>query len=323
MNLKLSNINPRNFESIALERFRYQAYNTKVYGEFLDKLNVRIEAVQKLDDIPFLPISFFKTHRVFHHQKKQEVIFTSSGTTGMQTSKHYVSDLSIYENVFKLGFELEFGPISDYCILALLPSYLERQGSSLVYMSEKLIRWSKHPSSGFYLRDLQKLVKVIEDLERKKQKTILLGVSYALLDLLDYKNLKLEHTLIIETGGMKGTRKEMIKEEFYKILRQGFGVHSIHSEYGMTELLSQAYSHQDGHYYCPPWMKVLIRDVNDPFCILPTTQSGGINIIDLANRDSCSFIATQDLGKYNLDGSFSILGRFDNSDIRGCNLMIN
>ena len=323
MKINLHTINAENFEKTAIDVFKYQAKNNIIYKTYLEKLNIDITTIKKLKDIPFLPISFFKTHKVFHHHKKEKIVFTSSGTTDLSTSKHYVSDISIYEQAFKNGFELEFGSISDYCILALLPSYLEREGSSLIYMSEKLIEWSQHPQSGFYLNNYQELITVLSTLEKTKQKTILLGVSYALLDLVELQKFQFKYISVMETGGMKGQRKEMIKKEFYKQLQNGFGINNIASEYGMTELLSQAYSKNGGHYYTPPWMKVLIRDVNDPFCILENGKSGGLNIIDLANIDSCSFIATQDLGKFNSDGSFSVLGRFDNSDIRGCNLMVN
>ena len=319
----ISDISKNNFDSKAIEIFHIQAQNNLVYKEYLEHLRVDPKSVKKISEIPFLPISFFKTHKVFDRNKKEVVSFTSSGTTGINTSKHYVSDLSIYENAFIKGFELFYKSIENYCILALLPSYLERDGSSLIYMTEKLIELSGHKNSGFYLHNLDELSEVLEELDNSNQKTILLGVSYALLDLIEKRNFKLKNTIVIETGGMKGQRKEMIKEEFYQILREGFGVNEIHSEYGMTELLSQAYSQNTGEYYTPDWMTVSIRDVNDPFCILENGKSGGINIIDLANIDSCSFIATQDIGRINPNGSFSVLGRFDNSDIRGCNLLIN
>ena len=317
------NITKHSFEQKAIEVFNFQAKNTPIYKEYLKQLQIEPQSVKKLIDIPFLPISFFKTHKVFNKNKTEKVTFTSSGTTGINTSKHLLSDLSIYEKAFIKDFELFYGKIDNYCILALLPSYLERDGSSLIYMAENLIELSKHKNSGFYLHNLKDLSTILEKLDSKNQKTILLGVSYALLDLIEYKKFNLQNTIIIETGGMKGQRKEMIKEEFYQLLKSGFGVDNIHSEYGMTELLSQAYSKNNGEYYTPNWMKVSIRDVNDPFCILESGKSGGLNIIDLANIDSCCFIATQDIGRVNSNGSFSILGRFDNSDIRGCNLMVN
>lgn len=323
LELNINNINADNFQEKALEIFRYQAEEVLVYKDYIQHLGIEPSEIKQIEDIPFLPISFFKTHQVFHQNKTEEICFTSSGTTGMSTSKHRVANLKIYEQSFKRAFDLFYGNIKEYCVLALLPSYLEREGSSLIYMAETLIKDSKHPSSGFYLHNLEDLSRTLKVLETQGQKTMLLGVSYALLDLIEKEKFDLKHTVVLETGGMKGQRKEMIKEEFYAVLKAGFGVSEIHSEYGMTELLSQAYSAGEGQYRCPPWMKTLIRDVNDPFYFLGKGKSGGLNIIDLANIDSCSFIATQDLGKHNLDGSFSILGRFDNSDIRGCNLMVN
>lgn len=322
MEIYLFDITPNNFEKKALEVFQYQVQHNAVYSEYIKHLGLVSSQVKQMSHIPFLPIEFFKTHKVFHQQKKVAQVFTSSGTTGFNSSKHYVSNLKIYEQSFQLGFEKIFGSISNYCILALLPSYLEREGSSLIYMTKNLIEKSEHIDSGFYLHNLKALSEKLIELDQKGQKIILLGVSYALLDLIEDQKFQLKNTIIIETGGMKGHRKEMVKEEFYNMLKSGFGVQQIHSEYGMTELLSQAYATDHGHYFCPDWMRVLIRDVNDPFCILPSGKSGGINIIDLANIDSCSFIATQDLGKINQDNSFSVLGRFDNSDIRGCNLLI-
>lgn len=323
LELNINNINADNFQEKALEIFRYQAEEVLVYKDYIQHLGIEPSEVKQIEDIPFLPISFFKTHQVFHQNKTEEICFTSSGTTGMSASKHRVANLKIYEQSFKRAFNLFYGDIKEYCVLALLPSYLEREGSSLIYMADALIKDSEHPSSGFYLHNLEDLAEILQVLDSQGQKTMLLGVSYALLDLIEQNNFDLKYTVILETGGMKGQRKEMIKEEFYAVLKAGFGVSEIHSEYGMTELLSQAYSAGEGQYRCPPWMKTLIRDVNDPFCFLGKGKSGGLNIIDLANIDSCSFIATQDLGKHNLDGSFSILGRFDNSDIRGCNLMVN
>ncbi len=323
MQLDLLNIDSLNFEETVLDVFRFQASNNLVYKEYIKHIGVSVSDIKNIQAIPFLPISFFKTHRLIIENKKEEIIFSSSGTTGLETSKHYVSDLDIYKKAFKKGFELMYGDIKQYCVFALLPSYLEREGSSLVYMCNNLIQESTHVDSGFYLNNYRELKDVLDELEANHQKSILIGVSYALLDLLEKHQFNLKNTVVIETGGMKGRRKEMIKEEFYQILKSGFGVDSIHSEYGMTELLSQAYSKDNGRFYTPSWMKVMIRDVNDPFCFIDHEKTGGINIIDLANINSCSFIATQDLGKSHNDGSFSVLGRFDNSDIRGCNLMIN
>jgi phenylacetate-coenzyme A ligase PaaK-like adenylate-forming protein len=311
----------------ALQVFRYQAVHNQLYSRYLKTLGIRIDEVTALQHIPFLPIEFFKSHTLITGDGTVQEVFTSSGTTGMIQSKHYVTDVSIYEESYRKAFELFYGKITDYCILALLPSYLERDGSSLIYMANDLIQQSKHPDSGFYLHNYEELLVKLEQLEHKKQQTILLGVTYSLLDIAELhaarKNKKnLQHTIIMETGGMKGKRKEMIREELHQVLCTSFGVNAIHSEYGMTELLSQAYSKGDGRFNCPPWMRILIRDANDPFSFLSTNQTGGINIIDLANIHSCSFIASQDLGKIAVDGSFEILGRFDASDVRGCNLLI-
>jgi len=310
------------FESLALQIFNLQANCNPVYKDFLTHLKITPSTITSLKEVPFLPIDFFKTHHVICGMQTPEKTFYSSGTTGQIRSNHYISDLSVYEKSFMKGFEQFYGPINDYCILALLPSYLENESSSLVYMTDHLIRLSGHTDSGFYLKNTDELVTKIKHLEDKTQKTILLGVSYALLDLVEKYPLKLKHTIVMETGGMKGRRKELTRDELHKILTSGFGVETIHSEYGMTELLSQAYSKGNGKFYCPPWMKVFIRDTYDPFSFLDAGKSGGINIIDLANINSCSFIETKDLGKINSDGSFEVSGRFDNSDIRGCNLLI-
>jgi phenylacetate-coenzyme A ligase PaaK-like adenylate-forming protein len=311
----------------ALQVFRYQAANNPLYNRYLKTLGVAIDRVTELQHIPFLPIEFFKSHQLITGDGAVQEIFTSSGTTGMVQSKHYVTDVSIYEESYRKAFELFYGDITGYCILALLPSYLERDGSSLIYMADDLIKQSTHPDSGFYLNNYEELLMKLEQLEHKKQRTLLLGVTYSLLDIAErytvQKNKKeLQHTIIMETGGMKGKRKEMIREELHEVLCNSFGVKAIHSEYGMTELLSQAYSKGEGKFNCPPWMRILIRDTNDPLTFLSTQQTGGINIIDLANINSCSFIASQDLGKIAADGSFEILGRFDASDVRGCNLLI-
>jgi phenylacetate-coenzyme A ligase PaaK-like adenylate-forming protein len=311
----------------ALQVFRYQAANNPLYNRYLTTLGVVRDKVTELQHIPFLPIEFFKSHQLITGNGTVEEVFTSSGTSGMVQSKHYVTDVKLYEKSYRKAFELFYGNISDYCILALLPSYLERDGSSLIYMADDLIKQSTHPDSGFYLNNYEELLVKLEQLEQKKQKTILLGVTYSLLDIAELysirKNKKgLQHTIIMETGGMKGKRKEMIREELHQVLCSSFGVKTIHSEYGMTELLSQAYSKGEGKFNCPPWMRILIRDATDPFTFLSTQQTGGINIIDLANVHSCAFIASQDLGKLTTDGSFEILGRFDASDVRGCNLLI-
>jgi hypothetical protein len=311
-----------NFETISLEIFKFQAKNNNVYAEFLNHLKVNITAVNKIQEIPFLPIQFFKSHQIIASTQPIQEVFLSSGTTGMQQSKHFVSDISIYKEGFQKGFQHFYGNIEEYTILALLPAYLERNGSSLVYMVNDLIKLSKKAKSGFYLNNLNELAKNLVELDKKGEKVLLIGVSFALLDLVETYQFQLKNTIIMETGGMKGRRKEMIREELHAILREGFGVEKIHSEYGMTELLSQAYSKGNGLFECPPWMKILTRDTEDALTILPEGKSGGINIIDLANVNSCSFIATQDLGKTYSKGTFEVLGRFDNSDIRGCNLLV-
>jgi phenylacetate-coenzyme A ligase PaaK-like adenylate-forming protein len=309
------------FERLAIEVFRYQYQNTEVYRQFCDLLKVAPTSVKKIENIPFLPIQFFKSHRVISKTESETITFTSSGTTGSVTSKHHVSDLGLYEKSFLKAFELIYGNPSQYAILALLPSYIERGGSSLVYMAANLIETSDIEHSGFYLDDSDALIEKLNFLENTNQKTILLGVSYALLDLIEKQKFKLKNTIVMETGGMKGKRKEMVKDELHLILKNGFGVDRIHSEYGMTELLSQAYSIGKGVFYTPPWMKIRTRDTEDALSFVEG-KTGGINVIDLANLHSCSFIATQDLGKTRADGSFEILGRFDASDIRGCNLMV-
>jgi len=311
------------FDELCLSVFLYQAKECKLYAQFLAGLSVLPKTIKKIEEIPFLPIEFFKTQEIATQEiDRNALIFTSSGTTGMAQSKHFVSDVSIYEKSYLKGFEFFYETIQDYCILALLPSYLERNGSSLIYMVEDLIKKSNHPDSGFYLNNYDELISKLKVLDARGQKILLIGVTYALLDLIEKQKLNFKNTIIMETGGMKGKRKEMVREELHSILSSGFGVNEIHSEYGMTELLSQAYSKGKGIFNCPPWMKILIRDTNDPFSFLPINKTGGINVIDLANINSCSFIATQDLGKLHSDNSFEVLGRFDNSDIRGCNLLM-
>ena len=314
--------NEKQFVDHALSTFNYQYQHIPVYREFCEFLKIKPQAVQSLKDIPFLPIQFFKSHKIKTPNRSTDIVFTSSGTTGNQTSKHFVTNLSLYENSFRKGFEHFYGAVSDYCILALLPAYLEREGSSLIYMVEDMIKASGHSSSGFYLNNLEELVQTLTHLEATKTKTLLIGVSFALLDLAENFNLNLDHTLVMETGGMKGRRKEMIRQELHQILKTGLGTQLIHSEYGMTELLSQGYSKGNGLFHCPPWMRILARDTEDPFSYKSTGKTGGLNVIDLANLYSCAFIATQDLGKVYGDNSFEVLGRFDHSDIRGCNLMV-
>ena len=310
------------FEKMALEIFQFQAKNNLVYKEFLNYLNIDIESIKKIEEIPFLPIQFFKSHKVLSSRSAIQRVFLSSGTTGNEQSKHFVTDLTIYEESFTKGFEHFYVPISAYTVLALLPSYLERDGSSLIYMVNNFIQKSKNEKSGFYLNNLEELAQNLIESDKKNEKTLLIGVSFALLDLLEKHKFQLKNTIVMETGGMKGRRKELIREELHQILSEGFGVTNIHSEYGMTELLGQAYSKGNGIFECPPWMKILTRDTEDALTILAEGKSGGINVIDLANINSCSFIATQDLGKTYANGTFEVLGRFDNSDIRGCNLMV-
>ena len=320
---KIFNISTDNeFKDLALEIFKYQFENNAVYRSFCDLLFKHPADIKKIEAIPFMPIQFFKSHEVLSSRNPIQKTFTSSGTTGSITTKHHVTNLNIYENSFRKGFSHFYGNIEDYVVLALLPSYLERDGSSLIYMANEFIHKSKHPESGFYLNNISELASTIKILEARNQNVLLIGVSFALLDLVESFNFNLKHTIIMETGGMKGRRKEMIRSELHAILKQGFGIKNIHSEYGMTELLSQAYSKGQGIFECPPWMRVLTRDTEDALCIQKNGKSGGINIIDLANINSCSFIASQDLGKVYNDNSFEIIGRFDNSDIRGCNLMV-
>ena len=315
-------VNPQNFEEQTLAVFQHQAEHCNVYKDFLGFLNVNPRNISSILEIPFLPIQFFKSHSIICGNPTIEETFLSSGTTGMSQSQHLVTDISLYEKSYLKAFEQFYGNIKEYTVLALLPSYLERNGSSLIYMVEDLIDKSENPNSGFYLHNHQELFDKLQEQEKHQKKTLLIGVSFALLDFIEKHPCKLQHTIVMETGGMKGKRKEMIREELHEELKQGFGVANIHSEYGMTELLSQAYFNNSQKFNCPPWMKILIRDTEDALSLLPTGKSGGINVIDLANINSCSFIATQDLGKIYENGQFDVLGRFDNSDIRGCNLLI-
>ena len=312
----------KQFEKITLQVFRFQYENNLVYREFCDFLKTDVQKVKSLAQIPFLPIQFFKSHTVVSNENPIQKTFSSSGTSGLATSKHFVTDVSLYEESYRKGFSQFYGNIEDYVVLALLPSYLEREGSSLIYMVEDLIQMTNNPESGFYLHNHEELIEKLTRLDNSGQNVILIGVTYALLDLIEKHPFQLKNTIIMETGGMKGKRKEKIREELHERLCQGFGVKSIHSEYGMTELLSQAYSLGNGVFECPSWMQILIRDTEDALTYVSEGKSGGINVIDLANINSCSFIATQDLGKKNPNNSFEVLGRFDNSEIRGCNLMV-
>jgi hypothetical protein len=308
------------FEALALELFDYQMENNPIYAPYA-ALILKGKIPANIYEIPFLPIEFFKQEQIICQGKGVEEIFLSSGTTGEQ-SKHLVADLSLYKKSYLNTFQQFYGDINDYCILALLPSYQEKEGSSLIYMVDDLIKKSGHPKSGFYLNNLTELSSTIKELEKKGQKTILFGVTYALLDLAAQHPQHLKHTLIMETGGMKGKRKELLKEEIHQLLEEAFLTKNIHSEYGMTELLSQSYSKGKNIFKSPPWMKILVRDVNDPLSIMGDNKKGGINVIDLANIHSCPFVATQDLGCTFEDGTFSVLGRFSNADVRGCNLLI-
>ncbi|WP_282070919.1 acyl transferase [Polaribacter atrinae] len=314
--------NQEDFKQVALAVFKHQFKNNKVYRSFCDLLYIHPSDVTKVEEIPFLPIQFFKSREVLSSTEEIQETFTSSGTTGSVTSKHFVTDINLYKESYLKGFAHFYGNIEDYVVLALLPNYLERNGSSLVFMVDDLIQKSNNSESGFYLDNIQELAKKLVELDKRGQKTLLIGVSFALLDLIEMQQFNLKNTIIMETGGMKGRRKELIRDELHQLLQSGFGVTEIHSEYGMTELLSQGYSNGNGVFDTPPWMKVLTRDTEDALTIQQVEKTGGINVIDLANYNSCAFIATQDLGKVHKNGTFEIIGRFDNSDIRGCNLMV-
>lgn len=324
-NHKIFDHSPAGFDALALEIFRYQAQHNPVYSEYLAILGRQPAAVKTMREIPFLPIRFFKTHRIAAGEFAAEASFESSGTTGSVNSRHFVKDLSIYEQSFFTGFEQFYGPVSDYVVIGLLPSYLERGNSSLVYMVNSMIEKSRRPESGFYLYEFDKVAGLLKELEARQTKTLLIGVTYALLDLAEQFPQPLRHTIIVETGGMKGRREEMIRPEVHAELKKAFGLAAIHSEYGMTELLSQAWSKGDGIFNSPSWMKIMLREEEDPLTIKTITPgatiSGAINIIDLANIHSCSFIATDDAGRLHSDGSFEVMGRIDNSDIRGCSLL--
>ena len=312
----------KQFDKLALKTFRYQHENNVVYRNFCDFLAVNPAEIKQVKEIPFLPIQFFKSHDVLSSNSQIKETFTSSGTTGSITSRHLVTDVNFYEQSYRQAFAQFYGNIEDYVVLALLPSYLDREGSSLIYMVSDLIQLSNNCNSGFYLNNYSELIQKLISIDKSGQNVLLIGVTYALLDLVEIQKFDLQHTIIMETGGMKGRRREMIREELHEILCSGFGVPTIHSEYGMTELLSQAYSLGNGIFECPSWMQIFTRDTEDALSYIETEMTGGINVIDLANLNSCSFIATQDLGKLHGDGTFEILGRFDNSDIRGCNLMV-
>lgn len=315
------NVNASTFEKVALQVFEYQYFKCTIYNKFCNGLGAHPSQVKTLNDIPFLPVSFFKTHKVISAEHVEEKVFESSGTTGSVSSKHYVADIGLYQYSFTKGFHHFFGHPADYCILALLPSYIERGNSSLVYMAESLIKQSGHPKGGFYLNEFDKLKSVLADLKQAGQKTILLGVTFGLLDFVEQHQINFPELIVMETGGMKGRREELTRAQVHEVLTRGFGVNKIYSEYGMTELLSQGYSKGDGVFDTPPWMKIVVRDMYYPAGRLQPGQAGGVNIIDLANVYSCSFIATDDIGKLNENGMFEVLGRMDNAEVRGCNLM--
>jgi phenylacetate-coenzyme A ligase PaaK-like adenylate-forming protein len=314
--------NDDELNAIALEVFRHQAKNCIVYKEFIAGMKIDADKITAVEQIPFLPVEFFKSHTIVSNTDAAEMVFSSSGTTGITTSRHVVTDVSWYEESFRRAFRLFYGDIEKYTILALLPSYLEREGSSLINMAEDMIRRSNNPDSGFYLYNYGELYHQLKKQQQAKKPTLLIGVTFALLDFVEQYTIDFPELIVMETGGMKGKRKEMIREELHETLCNGFGVDAIHSEYGMTELLSQAYSDGNGLFRIPPWMRIITRDTNDPMSLIKDGKTGGINIVDLANINSCSFIAVQDLGKVYADGSFEVLGRFDNADIRGCNLLI-
>lgn len=318
----LHTITSANFESASLALFQEQYERIGPYREFCDLLGRGPDSVHTLEDIPFLPVEFFKTHELKPEGIPSQTIFRSSGTTGQERSQHLVTDLALYRESFRLGFEHFYGNPSNYCIVALLPSYAERPDSSLIFMVDDLMRLSGNPKSGYLGGTTAHVLRKIKALDHGPDPVLLIGVSFALLEIAEKNRLELQRTIIMETGGMKGRRKEIVREDLHAILCKGFGVDRIHSEYGMTELLSQGYSAGNGRFRTPPWMRVLFRDTEDPFHYISLRKTGGINVVDLANRHSCAFLATQDLGKGYPDGSFEVLGRFDHSDVRGCNLLV-
>jgi hypothetical protein len=310
------------FNALAIDIYNFQRKEVPIYRSYVEALHHRFQEPLHYSDIPFLPISFFKNSKVLVQEITADRKFLSSGTSQVQRSAHWIPNTDWYAKIALEGFEREYGPLKDYTILALLPNYMEQGDSSLVFMVKQWMKKSPSCLNGFFLQDYEQLYGILRLLQRKRQKTVLIGVTYALLDFLERYSVKFPELIVMETGGMKGRRKEMIRKEVHDQLKKGFGVESIHSEYGMTELLSQAYSKKDGIFSLPPWMRILISDLNDPLSKVPDEQTGGINIIDLANFYSCAFISTQDLGKAYPGGGFEVLGRFDHSDIRGCNLMI-
>lgn len=320
---RIFNLQGPDLEPAALDLFRYQYRHNALYQAYTNALHIQPERVARLTDIPFLPIQFFKTHAVVSGSFEPELVFESSGTTQTVNSRHLVKEAALYERSFITAFEQFYGPVTDYEVVGLLPSYLERQHSSLVVMVQEMIRRSGHEGSGFYLYEHEKLYNQLQQLEARKQKVLLIGVTFGLLDFAEKYSLALKHTIVMETGGMKGRREEWTRSQVHAFLQERLGVSAIHAEYGMTELLSQAYSYGNGIFTTPPWMKVLLRDENDPFQLFSGKASGVINVVDLANVYSCAFIATEDIGKLHSDGSFEVLGRLDNSALRGCSLMVS
>jgi phenylacetate-coenzyme A ligase PaaK-like adenylate-forming protein len=314
--------NNAGFSEKSLEVFGYQSRNVPVYKQFIHHLGINPDTITSIDQIPFLPIDLFKSQKILVEGKVENLIFESSGTGGMERSRHYVADPLLYEQSFTETFRYFYGEPSEWCFIALLPSYLERGGSSLIYMCDHLIKLSGYKDSGFYLYDFESLAEKLVRLQNSGQKTLLIGVSFALYDFAEKYKIEIPDIVIMETGGMKGRKKEILRQELHDHIKTSFGVKSVHSEYGMTELFSQSYSLKDGIFSCPPWMKVFTAEIHDPFHLQAPGETGTLNIIDLANLNSCSFIATSDLGKTNVDGSFEVLGRLDNSDIRGCNLLV-
>lgn len=310
------------FNTTAIEVFYFQYENNLIYHQWIDNIGVNPKDVTLIEQIPFVPISLFKSKDVKSFKEKEEIIFTSSGTTGNLTSRHFVRNISMYKEAYNRAFKYFYGDIKEFTVLALLPSYIERKGSSLIFMAEDLIRQSNDSRSGFYLYNYEDLYKLLKKLQTEKSRVLLLGVSFALLEFAEKFKLDFPELIVMETGGMKGKKKELLRQELHQKLKSSFGVEQIHSEYGMTELMSQAYSKGNGIFQCPPWMNILIRETNDPFKIITNGKAGGINIIDLYNLYSCSFISSQDLGLLKSQNQFEIIGRFDNSDIRGCNLLV-
>ncbi len=319
-NDKVFSVKAAQFDRLALEIFAFQYTHNALYAQYADAVGRPPVKVNSIEEIPFLPIRFFKSHQVVTGSFVPEAVFESSGTTQTINSRHLVKSLDVYRQSFLQAFQLFYSAVSNWCIIGLLPSYLERSNSSLVVMADELIKQSGHPDSGFYLYEHEKLFNTLRELEKRRQKTLLIGVTFALLDFAEAFPMQLQHTVVMETGGMKGRREEWTRQQVHDFLKERLGVPTIHSEYGMTELLSQAYSKANGIFYCPPWMKVLLRADDDP--LQPAgSPSGIINVIDLANIHSCSFIATDDAGKMHPDGGFEVIGRTDNSDLRGCSLM--